>query len=250
LDGVLIPTARRCAVVLAAGAAALLGVAGPAAAHVEVDAAPARELATDALLTLDAEAESRSAGVTGVQILLPAGLLPAGLRLASGPPGWRLAGSGQVVTVRGPALPVGRNLQLRLRVRQLPAVDQLVLKTVQTYADGRQDSWIEVPSESVPEPEWPAPVLRLSAAAPGATPLPRSSGAAPTGAVRTAAPATAPSPTAPPTAAASTSAAPAAGSDQDGAGSAGWLFGGVAVGLLMLGGVVLAARRSGPPAAR
>ena len=67
--------------------------AGPALAHVEVEAAPARALATDALLTLTAEAESGTAGISGLRIQLPAGLVPgrpaAGLaaRPAGGWPG-------------------------------------------------------------------------------------------------------------------------------------------------------------------
>jgi hypothetical protein len=140
------------------------------------------------------------------------------------------------VDVKGPALPVGRSLRLGLRVRQLPAGSQLVLKTIQSYSDGQQDAWIEVPSTSVPDPDQPAPVVRLQAAAPGATPLPRATPPAPT----TAAPTT--------TAAAPTSSAPAvaepAADDDNGSGAA-WLMGGVLIGVLLLGGIVFAASRKG-----
>jgi uncharacterized protein YcnI len=232
------PTVRRAAVVLGVGAAAVLTAAGPALAHVEVDATPSRALATDALLTMTAEAESSSAGISGVRIQLPAGLLPADLTLASGPAGWKLTGSAAVVDVRGPALPVGRSLKLGLRVRQLPAGSQLVLKTVQSYADGKQDPWIDVPSDSVPDPDQPAPVVKLQAAAPGATPVPRAA---------TPAPATAaPSTPAAPTTVAPTSSAPAvaepAADDEDGSGAA-WLLGGVLIGVVLLGGIVFAASR-------
>ncbi len=237
-------TVRRAAVVLLAGAAAVLATAGPALAHVEVDAAPARALATDALLTMNAEAESRTAGITGVRVQLPAGLVPADLRLATGPAGWRLTGSGTVVDVRGPALPVGRSLRLGLRVRQLPAGERLVLKTVQSYADGQQDAWIEVPSDSVPDPDQPAPVVRLQAAAPGATPVPRATPAPTTPAPTTPAPTT-PAPTTP-AASASNSSVPAvaeaAADGGDGSGAA-WLFGGVLIGVVLLGGIVFAASR-------
>jgi uncharacterized protein YcnI len=236
------PTVRRAAVVLVAGAAAVLTAAGPALAHVEVEAAPSRALATDATLTMTAEAESNSAGITGVRIQLPTGLLPADLRLASGPAGWRLTGSGAVVDIKGPALPVGRSLRLGLKVRQLPAGSQLVLKTVQSYSDGKTDAWIEVPSNSVPDPDQPAPVVRLQAAAPGAAPLPRATTPAPT----TAAPSTTASPTVAPTTAAPSSTAPAvaeaATDDENGSGVA-WLFGGVLVGVVLLGGIVFAASR-------
>ncbi len=234
--------ARRGAVVLIAGAAVVAGTAVPAYAHVEVAATPARALATDATLTLSGEAESDTAGVTGVRVQLPAGLLPTDFRLTAGPAGWRLTGSGQVLTVSGPALPVGRDLRLTLRVRQLPAGDRLVLKTVQTYSDGSEDAWIELPSASVPEPDEPAPILALRPAAAGATPVPRA--AATTPAPPTAAPTTAaPTTVAPTTAAPTTAAAPPVADPADGASNAAWLFGGVGVGVLLLGGFVLALRR-------
>jgi uncharacterized protein YcnI len=246
VDVTIAPTVRRCVVVLLAGAATVVAAAGPALAHVEVEAAPARALATNVLLTMTAEAESSTSGITGVRMQLPSGLVPADLRLASGPSGWRLTGSGGVATVAGPALPVGRSLRLGLRVRQLPAGERLVLKTVQSYADGTQDAWIEVPSASVPEPDQPAPIVALTKAAAGATVLPRATAPAPTTAAPTT---TAPAPS---TAAASSPAAtPVTEAAEDGgAGAAAeWLFGGVLIGVVILGGIVIAARRrTGPPA--
>jgi uncharacterized protein YcnI len=227
-------TARRLAVVATAAGIALVLAAGPALAHVEVEAAPARALATDALLSLTAEAESGTAGISGLRIQLPAGLVPGDLRLASGPAGWRLAGSGDVVTVSGPALPVGRSLQLGIRVRQLPDDRQLVLKTIQSYSDGKQDAWIELPSASVPEPDQPAPIVRLQAAAPGATAVPRTT---PAPATSTAVPSTPPA-----TTPRSSGAAPAADPADDGS-VAVWMFGGVLAGIAALGAIVVAARR-------
>lgn len=228
----MIATARRLAVVCTAAGLAVVLAAGPALAHVEVEATPARALATDALLSLTAEAESGTAGISGLRIQLPAGLVPADLRLASGPAGWRLTGTAGVVTVSGPALPVGRSLRLGIRVRQLPDDRQLVLKTIQSYADGKQDAWIELPTASVPEPEQPAPIVRLQAAAPGATAVPR---AAPATAVPSTTPASAPTPR-------TSGAAPVADPAEDGS-VAVWMFGGVLAGIAVLGVIVLAARR-------
>jgi uncharacterized protein YcnI len=230
--GVVIATARRLAVVCTAAGLAVVLAAGPALAHVEVEATPARALATDALLSLTAEAESGTAGISGLRIQLPAGLVPADLRLASGPAGWRLTGTGGVVTVSGPALPVGRSLRLGIRVRQLPDDRRLVLKTIQSYTDGKQDAWIELPTAAVPEPEQPAPIVRLQAAAPGATAVPR---ATPT----TAAPSTTPAPAPTPR---TSGAAPVADPADDGS-VAVWMFGGVLAGIAVLGVIVLAARR-------
>jgi|KBSMisStaDraftv2_1062788.scaffolds.fasta_scaffold314591_1 uncharacterized protein YcnI len=230
--GVVTATARRLAVVCTAAGLAVVLAAGPALAHVEVEATPARALATDALLSLTAEAESGTAGISGLRIQLPAGLVPADLRLASGPAGWRLTGTAGVVTVSGPALPVGRSLRLGIRVRQLPDDRQLVLKTIQSYTDGKQDAWIELPTASVPEPEQPAPIVRLQAAAPGATAVPR---AAPATAVPSTTPASAPTPR-------TSGAAPVADPAEDGS-VAVWMFGGVLAGIAALGVIVLAARR-------
>ena len=230
--GVVTATARRLAVVCTAAGLAVVLAAGPALAHVEVEATPARALATDALLSLTAEAESGTAGISGLRIQLPPGLVPADLRLASGPAGWRLTGTGGVVTVTGPALPIGRSLRLGIRVRQLPDDRQLVLKTIQSYTDGKQDAWIELPTASVPEPEQPAPIVRLQAAAPGATAVPR---AAPATAVPSTTPASAPTPR-------TSGAAPVADPAEDGS-VAVWMFGGVLAGIAALGVIVLAARR-------
>ena len=230
--GVVTATARRLAVVCTAAGLAVVLAAGPALAHVEVEATPARALATDALLSLTAEAESGTAGISGLRIQLPAGLVPADLRLASGPAGWRLTGTAGVVTVSGPALPVGRSLRLGIRVRQLPDDRQLVLKTIQSYTDGKQDAWIELPTASVPEPEQPAPIVRLQAAAPGATAVPR---AAPATAVPSTTPASAPTPR-------TSGDAPVADPAEDGS-VAVWVFGGVLAGIAALGVIVLAARR-------
>ena len=230
--GVVTATARRLAVVCTAAGLAVVLAAGPALAHVEVEATPARALATDALLSLTAEAESGTAGISGLRIQLPAGLVPADLRLVSGPAGWRLTGTGGVVAVSGPALPVGRSLRLGIRVRQLPDDRQLVLKTIQSYTDGKQDAWIELPTASVPEPEQPAPIVRLQAAAPGATAVPR---AAPATAVPSTTPASAPTPR-------TSGAAPVADPAEDGS-VAVWMFGGVLAGIAVLGVIVLAARR-------
>ena len=228
----MIATARRLAVVCTAAGLAAVLAAGPALAHVEAEATPARALATDALLSLTAEAESGTAGISGLRIQLPPGLVPADLRLASGPAGWRLTGTGGVVTVTGPALPIGRSLRLGIRVRQLPDDRQLVLKTIQSYTDGKQDAWIELPTASVPEPEQPAPIVRLQAAAPGATAVPR---AAPATAVPSTTPASAPTPR-------TSGAAPVADPAEDGS-VAVWMFGGVLAGIAVLGVIVLAARR-------
>ena len=172
-----------CRPTLAAGlaaalAAALLGpvlLAGPALAHVELDPARAAAGASDVLLTFSAEAESPSAGVRMVRMVLPAGVAPGDVRLQRGPGGWRLTPAADGYTLAGPALPVGRQVTWAVTVRRLPDAPAAVFKTLVTYSDGRVDRWVQVPQAGAPEPDNPAPVLVLTgarAAAPPARPAP------------------------------------------------------------------------------
>ncbi|MGO4423121.1 DUF1775 domain-containing protein, partial [Streptomyces sp. MCAF7] len=51
-----------------------------------------------------------------------------------------------------------------------PDAKQIAFKTVETYSDGEVSRWIELPRGG-DEPEQPAPVLKLKAAAPDAKPV-------------------------------------------------------------------------------
>ncbi|MCX5601253.1 YcnI family protein [Streptomyces phaeochromogenes] len=66
-----------------------------------------------------------------------------------------------------------------IKVRQLPDAKKIAFKTVEVYSDGKISRWIELPSGGE-EPEQPAPVLELKAAAPGAKPVIPSPSASPT----------------------------------------------------------------------
>lgn len=205
----------------------LLLATAPAGAHIEVGVAPARALATDATVTMLAESEPVTAGVGEAADPLPQGLVADDLRLTSGPGRWRLTGSGSVAEIGGPALPVGADPMVVLRVRQL------VLKTLQTYGDGRTDSWIEVAVPGGEEPDNVAPTVALAPAVAGATP--------------TTVPATPTSPTtapaSPTTSAPTVTATPTPAAESDGGGSAArWLGAAVVLGLLT-GGVVAWRRR-------
>ena len=53
-------------------------------------------------------------------------------------------------------------------VGPLPQADSMTFKVIQSYSDGSQVAWIEVPAPgSSAEPEHPAPVLKLSPALSG-----------------------------------------------------------------------------------
>jgi hypothetical protein len=164
---------------LAAPVAALAGalaLAGPAFAHVEVESATPQALAVDAVVSFNAEGESPTAGIKQVRVVLPAGLAPGDVSLVDAPRGWQLSAASDGYQVAGPALAPGKNAAYKIKVRQLPDARQLVFKSVVTYTDGQVDRWIELPQGGA-EPQHPASVLKLTAAAPGAKPLP-SGGAA------------------------------------------------------------------------
>ncbi|MEU2913320.1 DUF1775 domain-containing protein [Streptomyces massasporeus] len=160
-------TAGRITLTCAAALTAALSPAAPASAHAEVGADTPRALAENVTLTFVSEAESDTAGFTGLRVVLPSGIASGDVTLADAPEGWKLRTTADGYTVAGPALKTGVDAQYKVRVRQLPDTGQLVFKTLETYSDGRVARWIELPGGDV-EPEQPAPVLPLKPASPAA----------------------------------------------------------------------------------
>lgn len=148
---------------------AVLVGAAPAAAHTSASIEPAVAGAPDATVSFNAAAESTTAGITSLKIVLPLGIAPGDVTYVDGPAGWALQPDNEGYVVSGPAVPVGRDVQHRVRVRQLPMTPAVVFKVLQTYTDGRIDRWIEIPSGANANPENPAPVVEL-AAPPGGFP--------------------------------------------------------------------------------
>ncbi|MEU1514953.1 DUF1775 domain-containing protein [Streptomyces sp. NPDC005811] len=222
--------ARRVALVGAAALTATLALAGPAFAHAEVEADKAQALAQNVTLSFVSEAESASAGFTELRVVLPEGIAPGDVTLAEAPKGWKLEATSDGYTVGGPALKPGVDAEHEIKVRRLPDAKEIAFKTVETYSDGEISRWIEL-SDGGAEPEQPAPVLKMKAAAAGATPV----GASPSA-----------SPTPTPAASEATSSAPATpeatdkavkeAADEDEGSSTGLVIGSGAVALLALGG--------------
>ncbi|MEW2571245.1 DUF1775 domain-containing protein [Streptomyces sp. NPDC047070] len=220
---------RRAGLTGAAALTAVLALAGPAAAHAEVEADKAQALAENVTLTFVSEAESASAGFREVRVVLPKGIAPADVSLGKAPKGWSLKTTADGYVVGGPALKTGVDAEYEVKVRQLPDADEVAFKTVETYSDGEISRWIELPKDGE-EGEQPAPLLKLKAAAPGATPIAPSPSASPT---------PSPTPSAEATATATTAAGAgeksAAKKDDDGS-STGLLVGGAIAAVLVLGG--------------
>jgi hypothetical protein len=169
-------TGRRVAVAGAAALTATLALAAPAFAHAEVEADTPRALAENVTLGFVSEAESDSAGFTRLRVVLPEGIAPGDVKLDEAPKGWKFKTTDDGYSIVGPALKAGVDAEHKITVRQLPDAKQIAFKTVETYSDGKVSRWIELPGGGA-EPEQPAPVLKLKAAAPDAKPVGPSPGA-------------------------------------------------------------------------
>ncbi|MFE2548222.1 DUF1775 domain-containing protein [Streptomyces sp. NPDC059355] len=200
--------------IAAVGALAVVGVAaGPAAAHAEVTASDPRALAENVTLSFTSEAESETAGIAELRVVLPKGIAADTLTLKDAPKEWKLTATADGYTIGGPALATGTDAEYSVTVRQLPDEKSLAFKTLETYGDGKVSRWIEVPTNGE-KVDNPAPVLELKAAAPGAKlivpgPSPTPSSAAPS--VRP--------PTASPSAPVASASARAAGDEDAGSGT-------------------------------
>jgi periplasmic copper chaperone A len=229
---------------------AVFGFAGAAAAHVTISPGEA-EQGGEAQVAFNVPTESDTAATTKVEIVIPTDAPIASVSLLP-VSGWtattttsKLAkpvtnDDGDQVTeavsritwtADSPATAIkpGQYQLFNLSLGPLPKTNQVVFKVLQTYSDGKVVRWIEESQPGQPEPDNPAPVLKLVPPGSGATAGGSDDGAA--------APPPASAPSAGP------AAAPAA-SDSDGTaralGIAGLVLGAVGAGL---GALALARRR-------
>jgi len=178
----------------AAGGVAAAALATPAWAHVEVEADKPQAGARDVTLTFTGEAESNSGGIRSERVVLPSGITPSDVRLKKAPEGWKLTPGSDGFTVAGPALKIGEDAVWAVTVAQLPTNSTtLSFKTLETYSDGQISRWIEIPQAGQPEPDNPAPTLKVKpAAAVSSAPVTSSPTASASPAVASSAPALAP----------------------------------------------------------
>ncbi|MFD0353464.1 YcnI family protein [Streptomyces sp. NPDC127110] len=168
------------AAALAAGT--VLALSGTAFAHVSVQ--PAGEAAKGGYATLNFKVpnERDNASTTQLEVNFPAdqpltSVMPQEL------PGWTstvektkldkpLTVHGKQinevvtkVTWTGGKIEPGKFQQFPVSVGKLPEnADKMVFKAIQTYDNNEVVRWIEEPKEGAPEPQTPAPVLKLTAA--------------------------------------------------------------------------------------
>ncbi|MDO9380146.1 MAG: YcnI family protein [Nocardioidaceae bacterium] len=176
-----LPRRALCAWALAVGVLAATTL--PAAAHVTVsspDAAPGGY----AKLVLRVPNESDTATTTSVTVTLPEDAPFASVRTLA-TPGWtarttertfpepvevgdlrlsKAVGSITWTADDGGGIPVGEFGELALSVGPLPdEATDLELPVRQTYSDGEVSDWSQPTPESGAEPEYPAPVLAVTA---------------------------------------------------------------------------------------
>jgi Domain of unkown function (DUF1775) len=190
-------------------------------------------------LTLTAEAESATAGISTVEVALPAGITANQITLKGGPAGWTMTTTSLGIAIAGDALPVGTDADTELGIAKLPATATvLVFKTLVTYSDGHVDRWIDETTPGAAEPEHPAPTVSLQPAAPGSVVTPSSTDTAGTAESNSNASST-PAP-----------AAPVA--DSNSSSPIGWIIGGAVLLAIVIAAVLFLRRRragSQPPSA-
>ncbi|WP_246078581.1 YcnI family protein [Modestobacter excelsi] len=170
---------------LTAAGALLLAGTGVASAHVTVSSADASP-GGYGKVTFSVPDESDAASTVGLRIQLPTDPPLTSVR-AQPVPGWTVTlttvaldppvtsddggtvdSAVSVVDFQadpGTGIAPGQFQEFALSGGPFPDVDRLTFNVVQTYSDGSEAAWIEPTVDGQPEPEHPAPVLSLSAAA-------------------------------------------------------------------------------------
>ncbi|MGC3860009.1 YcnI family protein [Micromonospora chersina] len=182
--------ATAAALTLAAVATAVLGLAGPASAHVTVNPAEAKQ-GGYGRFAFRVPNESDTASTTKVEVNLPENA-PVGSVSTMPVPGWTVTVEKRKVDppieVHGSQLTEavskltwtaapnggvkpGEFQEFPVSMGPLPPTDRMVFKVLQTYSDGNISRWIEEPTPGGEEPENPAPVLTLTAASASASPV-------------------------------------------------------------------------------
>ncbi|HET9657717.1 MAG TPA: YcnI family protein [Kineosporiaceae bacterium] len=171
--------------VAALAVSGILGLALPAAAHVTVSADDSARGAADSILTFRVPNEDDTASTVKVEIKFPVKDPIASVKPAVRP-GWTVttktvtfdppittddgtitSGVGEVVyTANTPAdgIGAGQFATFQVLAGPLPDAASLTFPTVQTYSNGKTQSWVEPVTDPANLPESAAPVLTLTAA--------------------------------------------------------------------------------------
>ncbi|MER5809510.1 YcnI family protein [Streptomyces sp. NPDC002033] len=172
----------RVSLAAALAAGAVLVLSGPAFAHVSVQ--PAGEAAKGgyAVINFKVPNERDNASTTQLEVNFPIDQ-PLTSVMPQDIPGWtvnvektkldkpltvhgkQINEAVTKVTWTGGKIEPGKFQQFPLSVGKLPDnADQMVFKAIQTYDNNEVVRWIEETKAGAPEPQSPAPVLKLTAA--------------------------------------------------------------------------------------
>jgi uncharacterized protein YcnI len=175
-------TILRLSVVLAAGAAVVLGVGGIASAHVSAHA-PEATPGGFAEITFRVPTESDTASTVKLQVQLPTKtpLASVGVKPI---PRWTVTtkatylaqpvetDDGDTITdavsqitwtaAAGQGVAPGQYQDLAISAGPLPKSGTLAFPAIQTYSDGTQVAWIEPTLQGQPEPQHPAPTVSVT----------------------------------------------------------------------------------------
>ena len=189
-------TVRRLAIAAMLVPLGVLIGAQAAFAHVTVHSSDATPGASDSVVLFRTPDEMTNATTVRLQVFLPTATPLLGV-LVQPIPGWHftvktvtlkhpvqtddgaITSAVSRVTWSGGHIPVGGYQDFAIDVGQLPDVDSLTFKALQTYSNGTVVRWIETAPPGSPEPDFPAPVLRLTSpshAVTAAAPSPRHDG--------------------------------------------------------------------------
>lgn len=165
----------------------VLAIAGPASAHVTVSPNTSPKGGSDLELTFRVPNEEAQATTTQVEVDFPTDKPITGV-LPEPTPGWTVKVDNltlttpiktddgtvtqvvQRITWSGGQLAPGQYQGFRVMLGGVPDdADSLTFKALQTYSNGDVVRWIDVQQPGQPEPDHPAPVLTLTAAAPDGT---------------------------------------------------------------------------------
>jgi len=176
-------TLTRVTTLAALTAAALLTAATSAFAHVTVHSDDAVAGATDATITFRVPNEEANALTTGIQVIFPTDHPLIGV-LVKQHPGWTAevqttklpspiqTDDGPVsdavaqITWTGGTITGDNYDDFDITAGQVPKdATDLTFKAIQTYSNHDVVRWIDLPAPGGPEPDHPAPILHLTAAA-------------------------------------------------------------------------------------
>jgi uncharacterized protein YcnI len=238
---------RRTAVLLSTAALSLVAAAGVAQAHVTVNPNTATQ-GSWAKVSFRVPNEEAAASTTSIEIDLPTDHPIASVSVRP-VPGWTAATTssplatplktddGEVteavskIVWAGGKIDPGQFQEFDVSLGPLPATDQVVFKALQTYSDGTVVRWIDLRQPGQPEPDHPAPILKLSPAGASA-----GAAASPSAAAANGSPSVA------------LAAAPSHQKSSDGTARA-LSIAGLGVGLLGFGTAIFALRRKNSPTA-